>query len=459
MVHSFTSKVVDLKIVPDNDTVIFFGQAQESAGTILQGKVLLHTSEPLKIKRLTLVFKGKMRVQWTEGLNHTHKQEQIIIEHDWKILPSLGSKKYHAVGAGQHTWDFNMTLPGHLAPSLNSGMGKVCYGLTATLERMGTLRLGNSTVQRKQPIRVVRSLLPSEFDLVQSLEIKNEWPNKLLYEISLPTKLYAHDATIPISFSIVPIASKLRVHAIMATLKECCSYYDHINNKRKTESRIIKVARQDHPFCEAQPGCSSWTRVLDVHVPAHPPMIFCDAESDMIDISHKLKVTIAVVTADGHFSEMRASIPIVIKDFFGPTISQDLAAQTELPSYDDSWRTLPYNRTLLDRLRHQPAASAQEQPSAEARQPITISSYTRSLALTSATVPHSSPVASDLDDEASIPDTLPEEDDHVWWHGMDLSRVPSYRSVADNTTQEDLCLPPAYDPIWQRCFERTAYPQ
>ncbi|KAI8064769.1 hypothetical protein BC940DRAFT_327055 [Gongronella butleri] len=431
-----------------------------------------------------------MRVQWTEGLNHTHKQEQTIMEHTWTILPSQGHKKYHTLTAGEHVWEFDVTLPGHLPPSLNASMGKVCYDLTATLDRASTFRLGySSTLQRKHSIRVIRSLLPSEFDLVQSLEIKNEWRNKLLYEISLPTKLYAHDTTIPVSFSILPIASSLRVQAITATLKECCSYYDHVNDKRRAESRIVKVARIDDPFRAAMQmpqqqgsqGAAAWTRVLDVKVPARP-LIFCDADSDMIEIRHKLKVVLGIITADGHCSELRASIPIVIKDFFGPTIDAHTAEETSLPSYDYAgWRSLPYDRALLDRLRHHPP-SAQVPDSIDARQPISIASYARSLALTSAMVPaaaaaataaaatrqhhHRASVATDDDDElvhtpppASIHSNTDVDDDgHIWWRGLDLSRVPSYHSVADNVDPalERCPLPPAYDPIWQRCFERAA---
>jgi hypothetical protein len=346
-------------------------------------------------------------------------------------------------------------------------MGKVCYQLTANLERSGGFLLHN-TIERKQPIRVVRSVLPSEFELIQSLEIHNTWSEKMVYDISLPSKLYAHNATIPVSFTILPIANKLRVHAIMATLKECCTY--QTNDKRKTDSRIIKVSRQENPFSTAvvnHDGSASapWTRVLEVKVPARSPLVFCDANSAMIKIRHKLKFVISIVNADGHWSELRATLPIVIMDSFGPTISAASAQANALPTYDESWRSLPYARELWDTLRQQgDSMSSSHQPGTsspslvDSRQPVTISSYTRAMTLTSSVVPcrpplhHTSSMDSDMEtDETVTPQN--EVSDEIWWHGVDLSRVPSYHSMIDGESANACThLPPAYDPIWQRCF-------
>ncbi|CAO3599263.1 unnamed protein product [Absidia cylindrospora] len=473
MVHGFT-KTVDLKIHVTSDEIYFFGQPEEFAGKLLQGTVNLTLTEAIKVKRLTLDFKGKMKVQWTEGPQHTHKQERTIIQHEWVLLPAQSNKRSHIIPAGQHSFDFNLSLPGDLPPTLQADMGKVCYQLTANLERSGGFLLHN-TVQRKKPIRVVRSVLPSEFDLVQSLEIHNTWSEKMVYDISLPSKLYAHNATIPVSFSILPIANKLRVHAIMATLKECCTY--EANGKRKTDSRIIRVSRQENPFSAAvihngSTPSAPWTRVLDVQVPARSPMIFCDANSDMIRIRHKLKFVISIVNEDGHWSELRATLPIVIMDSFGPTISAESAAANTLPTYDESWRSLPYDRQLWDTLRDQnnngAAANANANANAsssslmDSRQPVTISSYTRTMTLTSSMVPAPRPalersVSSSMESDMESDETMTpqnEVNDETWWHGVDLSRVPSYHSMTDVDPSLAACvpLPPAYDPIWQRCF-------
>ncbi|CAO3631658.1 unnamed protein product [Cunninghamella echinulata] len=431
-----------------------------------------------------------MRVKWTEGpTQHSQKQERSILQHEWPLLPSLPNKKTHSLSAGKHTYDFTLTLPGDLPPSLQAELGKVYYGLTATLERSGGLLIYNNIIEKKKPIYVIRSVLPSEFELIQSLEIHNTWSEKMVYDIKLPCKLYAHNAIIPVSFTILPIASKLRVHAIMATLKECCTY--QANDKKKTEARIIKISRQEDPFCAAvvsnnhydgSPPSAPWTRVLDVQVPERSPLIFCDADSDMIRIRHKLKIVISIVNPDGHFSELRASVPIVIMDSFGPTISAENAIANALPTYDESWRSLPYDPYLQETLRNQQPYNMninnsnnnnihqqlqqQRHVTSECRQPVTISGFTRSMSINSSMIPCQQQqnnnntslesIESDIEVDETVTPTNELTDEEVWWNGMDLSRVPSYRSYVENNSNNSnqLCtsLPPAYDPIWQRCF-------
>jgi hypothetical protein len=80
MVHGFT-KTVDLKINVNADEVYFFGQPEESAGKLLQGTVSLTLAEAIKVKRLTLDFKGKMKVQWTEGKKKTNSMREGSVSH------------------------------------------------------------------------------------------------------------------------------------------------------------------------------------------------------------------------------------------------------------------------------------------------------------------------------------------------------------------------------------------
>lgn len=468
MVHKF-KKAIDLKIEVVSDQIYYYGQAEETSGKVLRGKVHLTLAESIKVKHLTLELKGKMRVKWADGPQQSQKQERTIIQHEWFLLPSLPNKQAHTLTAGKHSYDFFLTLPGNLPPSLQAEMGKVCYGLTATLERRSSaafLPYYNNIIEKKKPIYVIRSVLPSEFELIQSLEIHNTWAEKIVYDITLPCKLYAHNAIIPVSFTILPIASKLRVHAIMATLKECCTY--QANGKTKQDARIIKISRQEDPFCAAvsnHDGTPStpWTRVLDVQVPARSPMIFCDADSEMIRIRHKLKIVISIVNPDGHFSELRASVPIVIMDSFGPTISAENAVANALPTYDESWRSLPYDPYLQETLRNQ---INQHQVTSDCRQPVTISGFTRSMSINSSMVPLQQQQPniinntslettneSDVEMDETITPTNEVAEEEAWWNGMDLSRVPSYRSYVDaNSNQLCTSLPPAYDPIWERCF-------
>ncbi|KAG1079979.1 hypothetical protein G6F42_023521 [Rhizopus arrhizus] len=349
-----------------------------------------------------------MKVSWSEGVGHHqhfHKQERTILSHAWEFVkPQLISrtsnssqnatphKKSTVLSAGQHKWDFELLLPGNLAQTLDSDVGSVSYRLKATIERSAFVQ---NTV-KKRNIRIVRCSLPSQFDLVQALEIHNTWAQKMVYDISVPSKLYAFYDPIPISFNILPIASHLRVHAIMASIKEYCTYT--ANSHTKTDTRIVRLVRVDHPFSEAVSTTTSpptWDRVLDLPVPSKSPVIFADADSDMIRIRHRLKFVISLANADGHISELRCAVQIIVVESFA--VTEEL---TTLPAYDESWRSVPYDPHVVEQLRtrtsiseagtNEPILSAgvvglsSTRELQDSRQPVNITGWSRMLSLSSA---------------------------------------------------------------------------
>lgn len=49
------------------DAIVLQGNQQESAGKLLQGKLILDLKEPIKVRSVNLRFYGKMKVSWREG--------------------------------------------------------------------------------------------------------------------------------------------------------------------------------------------------------------------------------------------------------------------------------------------------------------------------------------------------------------------------------------------------------
>lgn len=418
-------------------------------------------------------------------------------------------------------------LPGNLPQTLESDVGTVSYRLKATIEKSAFIQ---NTIKKTKNIRIVRCVAPSEFELVQSLEIHNTWAQKMVYDISIPSKLYALSDNIPISFKILPIASHLRVHAIMASIKEYCTYT--ANGHNKTDTRIVKLVRLDNPFSEATvvptagSGPPTWDRVIDLPIPTKAPLCFADADSDMIRIRHRLKFVISLANADGHISELRCAVQIIIVESFAAT--QEL---NTLPAYDEMWRSVPYDPQVVETLRTRSSISeagtnepsctlgvgavgaAVTIPSAyrESRQPVNITGWSRLLSVSSS-VTNTTTAASasnnynrnnvnTINEEAegeeessssevttvSRPMTIlgsnngsrhhsrrpsieaalqgnDENDDvdtdlaaqvnnslsqqSLWWNGMDLGKVPSYRSETNmDPNMLAASLPPAYDSL------------
>lgn len=337
-------------------------------------------------------------------------------------------KKAFTLGAGQHKWDFELLLPGDLPQSLQAEGGQVTYRLKAMVERTAFLQ----NIVKKQTVLIVRCMLPSEFELIQTLEIHNTWAEKMMYDILIPSKVYARGQLIPITFHITPIATKLRVRSLTGSLKEYCTYT--ANDCSKTDTRIIKLQRAEDPFPTNQPNSSapvSWSKVLQLDIPPMSSQLaFCDADNEMIRIRHKLKFIICLVNADGHLSELRCSVPVIIIS----SISQQTELNT-LPAYDQTWRTVLCMESPM-------ATPDIEDPPDLA----TTSTYTETTAASASTVPISMATSGAM----AIPDdpvaTSP-TGDPLWWNGENLSRVPSYRTAAQQESAPFSTSLPSYDQL------------
>ncbi|GAA5801416.1 hypothetical protein HPULCUR_006862 [Helicostylum pulchrum] len=352
---------------------------------------------------------------------HYHKQEKDIMEHKWQFLPVMDQahKKAFTLGAGEHKWDFELMLPGDLPQSLEAEGGQVLYRLKATVERTAFLQ----NIVKKKIVRVVRCMLPTEFELIQTLEIHNTWAEKMMYDILLPSKVYARGHLIPITFHITPIAAKLRVRTLTATLKEYCTYT--ANDRSKTDTRIVKVQKDEDPFPNAlvQTGGPidpiSWTKVISLDIPPmSSQMAFCDADNEMIRIRHKLKFVICLVNADGHLSELRCSVPVIIIS----SISEQ-AELGNLPAYEHAWQSV----LCLESGPSTPISEGMPTPP----------------------IGHSSPMPvmpSNNHEPQEIPLESP-SGEPLWWNGSNLSRVPSYRTAAQQDPVSLSGSLPSYDQL------------
>lgn len=504
MVHAIR-KSVEVRIDLADEAILMVGHPEESAGKVLRGVLRVIAAEPIKVKSISLRFVGKMKVSWSEGKwfavqgkshltntnavglghhQHYYKQERTIMEHSWQFIPMATTstqKKTYSLSAGEHSFNFELMLPGDLPQSLDAEGGQVLYRLKAMVERPAFVH----NIVKKRYVKLVRSMLPSEFELVQSMEIHNTWVDKMMYDIVMPSKMYALGEAITVTFHISPIAPELKVRSICASLKEYCSYT--IKDNCKMETRIIHFEKLLDPF-PPHDGNNRWSRDVTIDVPATSPLIFCDTDNDMIKIRHKMKFVISLINADGHLSELRCAIAVVVVDSFAD--QQD----NMLPAYDQTWRSVPYDPSVFEVLRRSslsrsplqqsvltplsrgddslsvPEAPAftsasssasstplpspplpivghqQQQPesvlaSSPCRAPVTISGRARTLSIStlSASPGNMGALSSSFGNRQQQQDP--------WWQGMDLSRVPSYNTAA---TMDHVALSsslPAYDQL------------
>ncbi|OAD67899.1 hypothetical protein PHYBLDRAFT_68268 [Phycomyces blakesleeanus NRRL 1555(-)] len=301
----------------ETDEILMNGSTEESAGVLLHGSVFLNCQEPTKIKAIRLSFTGTAKVHWSEGngsIQRPYREEITLIQQDWSLLPLTG--KSHSL-EGQHRWEFELALPGHLPESIHHSLGSVTYRFKAIIER-STFLINYAT---SRYLHISRRLRPS-FMLAQSVVISNVWANKIMYDISVPSKVYGASDQIPVTFSISPLTNTIRVLSVLCLLKEYTSFRS--KGHHKAESRIIRYCRDDH-FPMPQSGRWVKTEKIDT---ASSEQIQCDTVSELIQVKHKLKFTVSLMNSDGHVSELRAAIPVIIS----PEVPEELDS---LPVYEE----------------------------------------------------------------------------------------------------------------------------
>ncbi|KAI9486917.1 MAG: hypothetical protein EXX96DRAFT_517266 [Benjaminiella poitrasii] len=410
----------DFHINTETDHIILHGNIDESAGVMLRGSVVLNCHETTKVRSITLKFIGKAKVDWTEGLGshqRHYKEEKTLIKHEWSFLRP-NRKTYH-LPVGHYKWDFELPLPGDLPESVDHELGQVYYRLKAVVDRP-TFSMNYN--DRKQ-LRVSRVLLPSSLELTQSMVISNVWIDKLSYDISVPSKVFSMGSLIPVTFALVPIAPDLQVKSVTCVLKEytTLSAEDH----SKMEGKVIKHLRDEH----FNLGPDPWTKTELLPVPDYTShLVLTDSVCDLIKIKHKLKFIVSLINADGHISELRAAIPIVIAEI---SPEED---ENALPAYEDAWKSAPYDPQQVAQL----IARGDLPPSIAISAPNEAASGANTLLS-----------SSDTDDENEASSATRNNNLNVpCWEGIDLSRVPSYTTaIRSNRLYSFSGSLPGYDAV------------
>ncbi|ORX49121.1 hypothetical protein DM01DRAFT_1309175 [Hesseltinella vesiculosa] len=421
MHHIHLLQGADFKINVESDNILLHGTAEESAGVLLRGSVVLDCHEDIKIRSIVLKFIGKVKTSWIEGFGRGPQQsmfrdEKTILEHEWSFLPH--TKKVYHLTDRHYRWDFELPLPGDLPESIQHDLGQVEYRLKAVAERP-TFAM-NWTDKRN--LTVTRVMLPSSLELQQQIDIANEWADKLTYEFAMPRKCYSPNSLIPITFRLVPIAPNLQIRSISCLLKEYVSLAagDH----GKTFSQLIRQVRDDHLSLDdpaAHWDGSALTKTITLAVPPSEGdhKITCDTTNDLIKVRHKIKVEITLVNQDGHISELRAALPVMVS-----AMSNDDAGA--LPAYEDTWKSIPYDPDTFARMVAEgmlPTSLVRATPN-EAASLATQSVMDEPLmpSMSGNTTPLPSPRPAHQESTDTPYDPLP-------WQALDLSRVPSYTTA------------------------------
>ncbi|KAL1921490.1 uncharacterized protein VTP21DRAFT_11206 [Calcarisporiella thermophila] len=353
----FSSSNAHIEILIDSQDVILRGSEAEAAGALLRGKLVMVLDEPMKVKSVTLQCNGKMKVEWKEAKDKSHqvyllfREEKTVLEHEWVFLEP---HRYHNLAKGKYSWDFELRIPGSIPETVETNRGaNVWYRLKAVVERPSLF----SNLVAKLPLRVVRVPVIGSNELTQSILYENQWKDKVAYEIDLPLNTYELGGKIPITLRLTMLCQELRVKNIACTLTERITM--RAQNNSHTVELVLRVVEVDPSRFLQISSCKSWEQTLEVNIPTASKYAHYDCTISLIRIRHELNFFITLQNKDKLCSQICVSLPISI-------IARTEELCGELPSYDESFGTLPYypsaTETPLYSLGEQTVEQPQERP-------------------------------------------------------------------------------------------------
>ncbi|KAG4305490.1 hypothetical protein PORY_001046 [Pneumocystis oryctolagi] len=296
--------------------IILRGNETEADDFLLKGSVVFSLNESITVKSIVFRFYGVNKVKWTElimsstktPVERNQKQESLVFEKEISFLPFQGTK---TIGKGNYEYPLEIVIPGNIPESVEpyeyeNSMAYLVYKVKATIERPGLLPNIN------KHIRIIRTMPLSSINFIHTMFVEDTWLNKVDYNISIPTKIYELGSSIPINMRFIPLIKNLKLAKIAFSLKEYITLrviYGHYGmpSKHDTTRHISTFKIRNFPENE-----NEWKLEEVVKIPKSLSSCIQNCDVKHIKVRHKLKIVVTLINPDGHISELRASLPIVL---------------------------------------------------------------------------------------------------------------------------------------------------
>lgn len=224
---------------------------------------------------------------------------------------------------GNYLIPFKCTLPTLFAETVDGvPYGGIHHKLVCGIERPGILE---RPIYRSRPVRLVRAIHPHLMHLIDAIDVDNNWPGKISYNVKLQLRGVPIGGRIPIEWVFIPVTKTVDLHMIKAHIVQQSQIHvkPHTLLSQTLEKIVAKqhlnytrVANGDIPVdYDTQPsdGRGEPFRVtLVFEVPSNIGELnpSCDVARGLIRVRHRLVLQIILKNQEGHLSELRANLPI-----------------------------------------------------------------------------------------------------------------------------------------------------
>lgn len=276
--------------------------SQSSSSVSGDASTLLLPSRPgyLRTHSLSSLFKNQEKSLFAipkSGVDGTPFPLMRPSDHHSFLLPE-----------GNYSMPFSIRLPTNIPESIEGLANvKVLYKLECTVERG---RFERSFYKGKH-IRIVRTLHPRSLNLVDSIEFSNTWPGKVEFNVSVPKRGLAMGTCVPIELVIVPLVKGLSFKSMSAEIVQ----HHHMVGLTGKSPEFERLSGKEKLKCDTS-GCDEdhWVIKGLYHLPSSLKNVTqsCTLKNGMVDVKHRIRVSIHIRNADGHVSELRANLPVHI---------------------------------------------------------------------------------------------------------------------------------------------------
>ena len=313
-----------------SDSVVLTGLDVDAAAAVLKGKLVLCTTEPLKLVKINMKLAGtktttSVPAEWLDLLDRadrpstrfrsyhhgatTYSQQSVdFFRQDWTIQPDLDSK--HVMKPDNYEWPFEIDMPGNLQETVEGRhANKITYHLKATIDR----GMYGKDIIKRQYLRVIRTISPESMELQYGCNLSNTWPGKVAYEVTTPRRAVRFGSIVTFQCKIIPLAKGLRVGKVTSVIVE----QSDVTTENKGE--LPRRKREEREVVKDQ-----WTMPADAEVvdldgaEGHYierdlalPTSFLDCtqsvEVESLAVKHWVKSLIQLHNLDGHVSEVNAA--------------------------------------------------------------------------------------------------------------------------------------------------------
>ncbi|KAK8197847.1 hypothetical protein IWZ00DRAFT_148121 [Phyllosticta capitalensis] len=331
-----------LEIILDSSTVVLKNQQDcERQKVNVCGQVALHVRHGLSINAIKITLEGVRKVGWmTDSMTpaYVKQRERVILLQQTLFETSKGRLPGTRFKSGTYRWPFSFPLDPNALPETVERLEStyVKYNVSATVYT-GIL---SKDLHSKEQVSIIKAppLPGPELNFLPQQIHQDVWAEKLSYTVSLQDPYAYIGNGIPIDFRLTPLQRGLQIGKIRLDLveevlliiyKDGEPWRNHSSKKSvlttttRAEPNVVEKRRsasihdvngEDEEYSESDDELSTDAPVVledealsfrvELPVPKEPFIAVQDIDSERIKARHLLYITVELINADKHSSEM-----------------------------------------------------------------------------------------------------------------------------------------------------------